>query len=76
MKTMGNKGTVVGLVVSLVTLLLFIILANLFYPLISSMFIGTDPSFQLIINIACLALGIAIIFGIIQDATRGSNPVQ
>jgi hypothetical protein len=67
--------TIMGVVVGLVSLLLFLVLVNAFYPLIVGFFPGTDPTFQLIVNIGVIAVGLAVILGIWTDATH-KNQVQ
>lgn len=75
-KKRGMKATIPGMIVGFITLMLFAVLANVFYPLVVTIMNsngGTDPSFVFIMNVAFIVIGIGIIIGIYQDATRGTR---
>ena len=68
-------GTIVGWITALVSLLLFAILVNIFYPIISANMGNLDPSIQALVDFIILLIGISIVYEIIQDATAGRQPV-
>lgn len=68
-------GTIPGMIIGFITLLLFAVLANVFYPIVVANSAGLDPSFLFIVNAAFLIIGVGIIVALWKDMTRGGQEV-
>lgn len=72
---MGNKGTISGMIMGFIGLLIFGVMANVFWPLMQDLVVDLDSDFQLLMNLAFIIIGVGIIVEIINDSTRGERPV-
>jgi hypothetical protein len=63
------------MIMAFVGLIVFAVLANVFWPLMQTLVVGLDPDLQLLLNFAFIIIGIGIIVEIINDSSRGERPV-
>jgi hypothetical protein len=69
-----KKFTISGIIMALVTFIIYIVMVGAFYPMIQNLMdgiVGLDPSFRLMVNFGILLIGIGILVSIILDATAG-----